>query len=347
MAAVTADALERLRSAVPVEPRRWLVTGGAGFIGSHLVEHLLGFGQHVVTLDNFATGHRRNLDHVREAVGDAAWQRHRLVEGDIRDASACAEACAGIDYVLHQAALGSVPRSIADPALSNAANVTGTLNMLVAARDAGARRFVYASSSSVYGDHPDLPKVESKIGRPLSPYAVTKYVCELYAGVFSRSYGMETVGLRYFNVFGARQDPEGPYAAVIPRWVKALLAKQPVRIFGDGETSRDFCYVKNVVQANLLAATREGPDAVNRVYNVAVRQRTSLNMLFDDLRQLLGVKAEAVYEDFRPGDVRHSLADIREAQERLGYAPTHDLRAGLQEALAWYVAEYAPRDGAQ
>ncbi len=319
---------------------RWLVTGGAGFIGSHLVETLLSAGQEVVTLDNFATGRRRNLDLVRASVGEDNWARHRLIEADIRELAVCVGACEGVRYVLHQAALGSVPRSIADPLLSHAANVNGTLNMLVAARDAKVRRFVFASSSSVYGDHPALPKVEDVIGRQLSPYAVTKYVAELYASVFARSYGLQSVGLRYFNVFGARQDPAGPYAAVIPRWVKAMLAGEPVQIFGDGETSRDFCYVKNVVQMNLLAALSESPDAVNRVYNVAVHHRTSLNMLFGMLRDLMGVEAEAEYHDFRPGDVRHSLADVGLAQDLLGYEPTHDLEQGLREALPWYLTEY-------
>ncbi len=319
---------------------RWLVTGGAGFIGSHLIETLLGAGQEVVTLDNFATGRRRNLDLVRASVGEASWARHRLIEADIRDLDVCVAACEGVQYVLHQAALGSVPRSIADPLLSHAANVNGTLNMLVAARDAKVHRFVFASSSSVYGDHPALPKVEDVIGQQLSPYAVTKYVTELYASVFARSYGLQSVGLRYFNVFGARQDPAGPYAAVIPRWVKAMLAGESVKIFGDGETSRDFCYVKNVVQMNLLAALTESPDAVNRIYNVAVHHRTSLNMLFGMLRDLMGIEAVPEYHDFRPGDVRHSLADVGLAQSLLGYEPTHDLENGLREALPWYLSEY-------
>jgi UDP-N-acetylglucosamine/UDP-N-acetylgalactosamine 4-epimerase len=330
----------RLPPALDQHCARWLVTGGAGFIGSHLIETLLGAGQEVVTLDNFATGRRRNLDLVRASVGEDAWKRHRLIEADIRDPAVCAAACEGVQYVLHQAALGSVPRSIADPLLSHAANVNGTLNMLVAARDASVERFVYASSSSVYGDHPALPKVEDVIGQQLSPYAVTKYVTELYASVFARSYGLRTVGLRYFNVFGARQDPAGPYAAVIPRWVKAMLAGDPVQIFGDGETSRDFCYVKNVVQMNLLAALTRSPEAVNRVYNVAVHHRTSLNMLFGMLRDLMGVDAVAEYREFRPGDVRHSLADVGLAQSLLGYAPTHDLEQGLREALPWYLSEY-------
>lgn len=319
---------------------RWLVTGGAGFIGSHLIETLLCAGQEVVTLDNFATGRQRNLDLVRAAVGEDAWTRHRLIEADIRDPAACADACEGVQYVLHQAALGSVPRSIADPLLSHSANVNGTLNMLVAARDAKVKRLVFASSSSVYGDHPGLPKVEDVIGRQLSPYAVTKYVTELYASVFARTYGLQSIGLRYFNVFGARQDPAGPYAAVIPRWVKSMLAGEAVRIFGDGETSRDFCYVKNVVQMNLRAALTESPDAVDRVYNVAVHHRTSLNMLFRMLRDQMGVDAEPEYHDFRPGDVRHSLADVGLAQRLLGYEPTHDLEQGLREALPWYLSEY-------
>ena len=305
--AIVSDALAGAR-------RRWLVTGAAGFIGSHLIETLLAAGQDVVSLDNLATGHLRNFDHVRASVGE------------------------GADFVLHQAALGSVPRSIAEPLDSHASNVNGSLNMLVAARDAKVRRLVYASSSSVYGDHPGLPKVEDSIGRPLSPYAVTKYVNELYASVFCRTYGLPVIGLRYFNVFGARQDPAGPYAAVIPRWVKALLAGEPVKIFGDGETSRDFCYVKNVVQMNLLAAIGESSEAVDQVYNVAVNQRTSLNLLFRELCELLGVEATPEYQDFRPGDVRHSLADISKAQRLLGYAPTHDLRTGLAEALRWYAS---------
>jgi len=330
----------RLPPALQQVRARWLVTGGAGFIGSHLIEALLGAGQEVVTIDNLATGRQRNLDLVRAAVGEEAWALHRFMEADIRVPEACAAACEGVHYVLHQAALGSVPRSIADPLLSHAANVNGTLNMLVAARDANVKRFVFASSSSVYGDHPAMPKVEDVIGRQLSPYAVTKYVTELYDAVLARTYGLQSIGLRYFNVFGARQDPAGPYAAVIPRWVKSMLAEEAVRIFGDGETSRDFCYVKNVVQMNLLAALTESPDAVDRVYNVAVHHRTSLNMLFHMLRDMMGVDAEPEYHHFRPGDVRHSLADVGLAQRLLGYVPTHDLGQGLQEALPWYLSEY-------
>jgi UDP-N-acetylglucosamine 4-epimerase len=331
---------------------RWLVTGGAGFIGSHLVESLLRLGQSVITLDNLATGSRKNLAQVEEAVGSDAWKRHHFLEGDIADISTCREACGGVNYVLHHAALGSVPRSIEDPLQTHAANVTGFVNMLVASRDAKIKRFVYAASSSTYGDHPGLPKVEDQIGRPLSPYAVTKYANELYADVFAQCYGMETVGLRYFNVFGARQDPEGPYAAVIPCWIRAMLTGQPVQINGDGETTRDFCYVSNAVQANLLAATTERPGALNQVYNIAIGGRTSLNQLFHALRELLAPVASHVeglqpqYREFRPGDVRHSQADISKARHLLGYEPTHEVRNGLEEALTWYVREFALADKA-
>ena len=326
--------------------RRWLVTGAAGFIGSHLLETLLVSGQDVVGLDNFATGHRSNLESVRAVVGKESWKRHRFIEADIVDPAACAEACAGVDYVLHQAALGSVPRSIANPQATHATNATGFLNMLMAARDAQVARFVYAASSSTYGDHPALPKVEDVIGRPLSPYAVTKYLNELYADVFGRCYGMATIGLRYFNVFGARQDPEGPYAAVIPRWARAMLASQACVINGDGETSRDFCYVANAVQANVRAALTDNPAALNEVYNVAVGGRTTLNELHRLLRDaLLATGAVAsvappIHRDFRAGDVRHSQADITKAQRLLGYAPTHDVRSGLAEAVQWYAGQF-------
>ena len=328
--------------ALRARPRRWLVTGSAGFIGSHLVEGLLKLDQNVVGLDNFATGYTRNLDEVKAAVGTDAWRRHRFIEGDIADAKACRDACAGVDVVLHEAALGSVPRSLEDPLVTHAANATGFLNMLVAARDANVKRFVYAASSSTYGDHPGLPKVEDQIGRPLSPYAVTKYLNELYADVFDRAYGTPTIGLRYFNVFGPRQDPEGAYAAVIPRWAAAMLAGRPITIYGDGETTRDFCYIANVVQANLLAATTSDAAAIGQVYNVAAGGRMSLNELYAILRDLtLRRHPDAripppIYADFRAGDVRHSQADVSKAQRLLGYTPTFDARAGLAESLPWY-----------
>ena len=340
------SAIDNARERLSTLPLRWLVTGSAGFIGSHLVQALLDLDQTVVGLDNFATGHRRNVDEVRDAVTDARWKRHRFVETDIRDAGACRLACSGVDFVLHQAALGSVPRSINDPVATNGSNVDGFLNVLVAARDAGVRRFVYAASSSTYGDHPALPKVEDAIGRPLSPYAVTKLVNELYAEVFARCYGTQSIGLRYFNIFGARQDPEGAYAAVIPRWIRALLLGEAVAINGDGETSRDFCYVDNAVQANLLAAITDNTAAINQVYNVAVDDRTSLNRLFQLLRDALAghvpeiACAGPVYQDFRPGDVRHSQADIGKARRLLGYAPTHRLGDGIRAALPWYLAHY-------
>ena len=336
------SALAAATKALRARPLRWLVTGSAGFIGSHLVEALLRVDQHVVSLDNFATGHRVNLDEVKAAVGDGAWRRHRFVEGDIVDLQACRDACSDVDIVLHEAALGSVPRSIENPLATHAANATGFLNLLVAARDAGVRRVVYAASSSTYGDHPGLPKVEDEIGRPLSPYAVTKYLNELYADVFDQCYAMATIGLRYFNVFGPRQDPEGAYAAVIPRWADAMLNGAPITIFGDGETTRDFCYIGNVVQANLLAATTDNAAAVRQVYNVAVGGRMSLNELFAILRDLTIARhsdvrvAPPIYENFRAGDVRHSQASIDKAKRLLGYEPTHDVRSGLAESLAWY-----------
>lgn len=323
-------------------PQTWLVTGCAGFIGSNLLECLLKINQSVVGLDNFSTGKQHNLDEVKTLVTQEQWSQFHFIEGDICDLATCQNACSGVDFVLHQAALGSVPRSINDPITTNASNVSGFLNMLVAARDASVQRFVYAASSSTYGDHPGLPKVEAIIGRPLSPYAVTKYVNELYADVFGRCYGLESVGLRYFNVFGPRQDPEGAYAAVIPKWIASLLHHEPVYINGTGETSRDFCYVKNTVQANLLAATTVNPESINQIYNVAVNARTDLNELFTLLRdgltcnhpELLGV--HPIYRDFRVGDVMHSLADIGKAALLLGYQPTHTLGQGLDEALCWY-----------
>jgi len=348
-------ALDNVRQRLTAKPLRWLVTGSAGFIGSHLVQALLDLDQTVTGLDNFATGHRRNLDEIAAAVTAEQWQRHRFVEADIRDAAACRLACRDIDVVLHQAALGSVPRSLADPAATNAVNIDGFLNVLMAARDAGVRRFVYAASSSTYGDHPGLPKVENVIGRPLSPYAVTKLVNELYAEVFGRCYGVQSIGLRYFNIFGARQDPDGAYAAVIPRWIRALLVGEEVAINGDGETSRDFCFVDNAVQANLLAALTDDPAAINQVYNVAVDDRTSLNRLFSLLRDEIAARFPAAaavkpaHRDFRPGDVRHSQADIGKAHRLLGYAPTHRLDEGIKAAMPWYLAHFgvAPVRGAR
>ena len=321
----------------------WLVTGVAGFIGSHLLETLLKLEQRVIGLDNFATGYQKNLDQVQALVKFSQWQNFTFVEGDIRDLSTCQRVTAGVDYVLHQAALGSVPRSLKDPIQTNEVNIAGFLNMLVAARDAGVKRFVYAASSSTYGDHPGLPKVEEIIGKPLSPYAVTKYVNELYADVFSRCYGLSTIGLRYFNVFGPRQDPQGAYAAVIPKWVRQMMLNEEVKINGDGETSRDFTYVKNIVQLNLLAALTESSEAINQVYNGAVSGRTTLNQLFNILQALLASEFPHIktmrpsYGDFRSGDVRHSQADISKAMKHLGYHPTHDLSLGLTESVQWYV----------
>lgn len=335
-------AFQQTTEALVKQPKTWLVTGAAGFIGSNIVETLLRLGQKVRGLDNFATGHPRNLDQIHALVTPAQWRGFEMLSGDIRDLAACRKACQGVDFVLHQAGLGSVPRSIADPETSHAVNVTGFLNMLMAARDSKIRRFVYASSSSVYGDHPGLPKVEEQTGRVLSPYAATKMANELYAGVFNLCYGLETIGLRYFNVFGARQDPDGPYAAVIPKWVAALIQNKPIHINGDGETSRDFCYIANVVQANILAATATHPGACGQAFNVAVGDRTTLNELFEMLRdgllphhpRLAGIKPH--YQDFRAGDVRHSLANITRARTLLGYSPTHSVRQGLVEALDWY-----------
>ncbi len=322
-------------------PKTWLVTGVAGFIGSNLLETLLMAGQQVVGLDNFATGHQRNLDEVRQLVGEERWQRFTMIEGDIRNLDDCQKAVAGVDYVLHQAALGSVPRSLVDPITTNDTNISGFLNMLVAARDEQVKSFTYAASSSTYGDHPGLPKVEDCIGKPLSPYAVTKYVNELYADVFSRSYGFPSIGLRYFNVFGPRQDPEGAYAAVIPKWTAAMIAGDDLFINGDGETSRDFCFVANAVQANILAAT-VGNLVESTVCNVAVGDRTTLNQLFEGIREQLAANGisyqkPAIYRDFRAGDVRHSQADIARAQAILGYMPSHRLDQGLAVAMPWYI----------
>ena len=309
-------AYEKLKQELLDNSSTWLVTGVAGFIGSNLLETLLRLNQRVIGLDNFSTGHQHNFDKVQQAVSEEQWRNFTFLEGDIRSLDTCHQACKDVDYVLHQAALGSVPRSLADPITTNECNISGFLNMLVAARDAGVRRFVYAASSSTYGDHPGLPKVEDKTGNPLSPYAVTKLVNEQYAQVFARCYDFKTIGLRYFNIFGRRQDPEGAYAAVIPLWVASMIGKQDVYINGDGETSRDFCYIDNAVQANLLAATTDNPDATDQVYNVAVGDRTTLNDLYFKIRDILSkdfsylAEIQPIYRDFRPGDVRHSLADI-------------------------------------
>ncbi|KIC79617.1 NAD-dependent epimerase/dehydratase family protein [Pseudomonas sp. C5pp] len=335
-------AYEALQQSLPQAPKKWLITGVAGFIGSNLLEHLLLLDQTVVGMDNFATGHQRNLDEVRSNVSAQQWSRFSFLEGDIRNLGDCHTACRDVDYVLHQAALGSVPRSLNDPITTNATNIDGFLNMLVAARDAAVKSFTYAASSSTYGDHPALPKVEDVIGKPLSPYAVTKYVNELYADVFFKSYGFNSVGLRYFNVFGRRQDPQGAYAAVIPKWLASMIGGDELFINGDGETSRDFCFIENVVQMNLLAATSSDPAAVNQIYNVAVSGRITLNQLFEALRKGLqenGVvySKGPVYREFRPGDVRHSQADISKAQSLLGYAPAYDVTRGISKAMPWYI----------
>ena len=331
-----------LQASLKSQPKKWLVTGVAGFIGSNLLETLLRLDQHVVGLDNFSTGYQHNLDEVRGLVSDEQWARFSFIEGDIRNLSDCQKACEGADYVLHQAALGSVPRSIADPINTNASNITGFLHMLVAARDAEVKSFVYAASSSTYGDHPALPKIEDRIGKPLSPYAVTKVVNEMYADVFAKTYDFKTIGMRYFNVFGKRQNPQGAYAAVIPTWTTAMIAGESVYINGDGETSRDFCYIENAVQANLRAATApEG--ARDEVYNVAVGDRTTLNEVFEIIRSSLVEQQPELegftptYRDFRKGDVRHSQADISKAQDKLGYNPEYRIGQGLPSTVAWYV----------
>lgn len=333
---------EEVLKALSSEPKKWLVTGVAGFIGSNLLETLLKLDQRVVGLDNFATGHQRNLDEVKSLVNPEQWANFVFIEGDIRNLDDCKSACVGIDYVLHQAALGSVPRSLNDPITTNATNIDGFLNMLVAARDAKVSSFTYAASSSTYGDHPGLPKVEDVIGKPLSPYAVTKYVNELYAEVFARSYGFTTIGLRYFNVFGKRQDPDGAYAAVIPKWTSAMVNNEDVFINGDGQTSRDFCFIENTVQANILAAVAVHEQARNQVYNVAVSGRTDLNELFNLIKLNLGANGvvydkSPVYRDFRAGDVRHSQADIGKITSILGYEPQFDIGQGIAKAMPWYI----------
>ncbi|MCP5076438.1 MAG: Vi polysaccharide biosynthesis UDP-N-acetylglucosaminuronic acid C-4 epimerase TviC [Psychromonas sp.] len=322
-------------------PKVWLVTGVAGFIGSNLLETLLKLDQTVIGLDNFSTGYQRNLDEVESDVASSQWARFKFIEGDIRNCDDCVKAVKGVDFVLHQAALGSVPRSINDPATTNAVNITGFLNILVAARDENVKSFTYAASSSTYGDHPALPKAEENIGKPLSPYAVTKYVNELYADVFARTYGLKSIGLRYFNVFGKRQDPDGAYAAVIPKWIAAMINGEEVFINGDGETSRDFCYIENTVQMNILAATAE-EQAKNAVYNVAIGDRTTLNDLFCAIKKSLSsnnvpVDATPIYREFRAGDVRHSQADISKAENSLGYQPKYEIEKGILRVMPWYI----------
>lgn len=335
---------EQVKDQLLQSPKVWLITGVAGFIGSNLLETLLRLNQQVIGLDNFATGYQKNLDEVQNLVTPEQWQNFRFIEGDIRDFDTCTKACTEVDYVLHQAALGSVPRSINDPITTNSVNISGFLNMLTAARDANVKSFTYAASSSTYGDHPALPKVEENIGKPLSPYAVTKYVNELYADVFARTYGFRAIGLRYFNVFGPRQDPNGAYAAVIPKWTAAMIAGDEVFINGDGETSRDFCFIDNTVQANILAATTQDDDAKNQVYNVAVGDRTTLNDLFDAIKSALngnGVRYDKlpVYRDFRAGDVRHSQADVSKIIHKLGYEPQFQILQGVNRAMPWYVED--------
>ncbi|MGX1113384.1 UDP-N-acetylglucosamine 4-epimerase [Pseudoalteromonas sp. MBR-15] len=334
---------EQIKIELQASPKTWLITGVAGFIGSNLLEHLLKLNQTVIGLDNFATGHQHNLDEVQGLVSAKQWVNFRFIEGDIRNYQDCEKALAhNVDYVLHQAALGSVPRSIADPITTNAANITGFLNMLQAAKEANVKSFTYAASSSTYGDHPALPKVEENIGNPLSPYAVTKYVNELYAGVYARTYGFKTIGLRYFNVFGQRQDPNGAYAAVIPKWTAAMIKGDDVYINGDGETSRDFCFIENTVQMNILAATASD-EAKDQVYNVAVGDRTTLNDLYKAIKSNLnecGVSTikEPVFRDFRAGDVRHSQAEIRKSVNMLGYYPEFTINKGIAKAMKWYLA---------
>lgn len=332
---------KKIEDALSSKSETWLITGVAGFIGSNLLEALLKLNQKVVGLDNFATGHQANLDEVKESVSAEQWSAFTFVEGDICEPETCVEVVKGVDHVLHQAALGSVPRSIKDPITTNNTNISGFINMLVAAKDANVRSFTYAASSSTYGDHPALPKIEENIGNPLSPYAVTKYVNELYAQVFARTYGFKSIGLRYFNVFGKRQDPNGAYAAVIPKWTAAMINDEPLYINGDGETSRDFCFIENVVQMNILAAQSDA-SARDQVYNVAVGDRTTLKQLFTVLKNALNENGvsynkEPEYKDFRAGDVRHSQADITKAKTRLGYEPQFSISEGILKAMPWYV----------
>ena len=324
-------------------PKKWLITGVAGFIGSNLLETLLSLNQEVVGLDNLSTGHQHNLDEVQALLPSTQWSKFKFLEGDITNIDHCILCCDGVDYVLHQAALGSVPRSIVSPISTNQTNIDGFLNMLVAARDAKVSRFIYAASSSTYGNHTGLPKQEDHIGKPLSPYAVTKLVNELYAEVFASIYGLKSIGLRYFNVFGRRQDPMGAYAAVIPRWINSMLADEIIYINGDGETSRDFTYIDNIIQLNLLAATNQKDAADNQIFNAAAAGQTSLNQLHGYLAHLIESKASSIkiqkpiYREFRAGDVKHSLADISKAVNLLGYEPTHQIQDGLNESVDWYL----------
>lgn len=334
---------EQIKNDLAASPKTWLITGVAGFIGSNLLEALLKMEQNVIGLDNFSTGHMHNLKQVKALVSGEQWKRFKFVEGNICELETCHEVCLGVDYVLHQAALGSVPRSIENPVNTNDSNITGFLNMLVAAKGAKVKGFVYAASSSTYGDHPDLPKIEDKIGNPLSPYAVTKLVNELYAGIFARTYGFKTIGLRYFNIFGRRQDPQGAYAAVIPKWFASLIKGENPFINGDGETSRDFCYIENCIQANILAACADKEEARDQVYNVAYGERTTLNELFSLIKDRVAIEKpdvtsiEPEYRDFRPGDVRHSLASIEKAKNLIGYEPEFSVRDGLDQAARWYL----------
>jgi UDP-N-acetylglucosamine 4-epimerase len=338
------NSYEKIKEILKTNQFNWLITGAAGFIGSNLVETLLKLNQKVTGLDNFSTGFQKNLDIIKNEIEEDKWKNFNFIEGDIRNQEDCIKACKGKDFVLHQAALGSVPRSVENPMLTNDSNITGFLNMLWHAKEANVKSFVYAASSSTYGDHPDLPKVEDKIGSPLSPYAVTKYVNELYADVFAKTYNFKSIGLRYFNVFGKRQDPDGAYAAVIPKWFASMIKNETVFINGDGETSRDFCFIENCIQANILSALTENEEAKNQVYNVAFGERTTLNELFDLIRErVVKVIPEAknlkpVYRDFRAGDVRHSLADISKASELIGYRPEFSVTKGLDLAADWYVS---------
>ncbi len=333
---------KEIKKYIRANPKKWLITGIAGFIGSNLLEVLLNLDQHVIGLDNFLTGHKQNLDEVKLLVTGQQWGRFELINGDIRDLRTCLNMCKGVDIVLHEAALGSVPRSIENPIATNDHNLTGFLNIISAARDAGVKRFVYASSSSVYGDHPDLPKTEDKIGKPLSPYAVTKQVNKKYANVSSRIYGLQCIGLRYFNVFGPRQDPNGPYAAVIPKCFASLRKGEDVFIYGDGETSRDFCFVDNVIHANILTAYTENHGALNTIDNIAYGGRTTLKELYYTIHEEIAgsnpamLRPEPIYKDFRPGDIRHSIADISKAQQFLGYEPLFSSKKGLEKAVKWY-----------